>query len=216
MQITPILYLEIVDYALTMLLNSKSKKFSLKKDNTKYRFVTFSEKAVEAFLRKHMLSYIQKNFGSVDRNNKVIIFDTCPAYSNEANELYLGKVSKRKQKLVRTNTPVKYFLGERYIKLPDEKLAILFDRIFDSWFKHSPVDNIYFVRCNTLPAKEAVNQAKTVLKSAMLNTDKAKNKKLFARDINDFIYSRNVRPIYKQNIEYQTYIERLIFPHVSQ
>lgn len=216
MQITPVLYLEIVDYAIRELLNSNNKQFKLEKENTKYRFVTFSEKSVERFLKKYMLAYINENF-NVDRNNKVIIFDTCPVYNNEANELYLGKVSKRKQRIVESNTPVKYFINERYIKMPDDKLAILFDKIFDGWFKKSPVENIYFVRCNTLPAKEAINQAKVILKSALIDRkDKQKSKRIFVRDINDFIYSRiKVVPTYKQNIEYQTYLERLIFPHVT-
>lgn len=214
MTIKPVLYIELIDYGLWRLLNSNNPKFKIIKDNSKYIFATFVKREVKAFLKECLTEYINERF-KADRNNRVMIFDTCSAYSSGLNDLYLSRVSKRKQTIINNKIAIKYFLRERYIKLPEEQISKIFDKIFDEWFKKSEFPNIYFVRCNSLPAKEAVKQAKDVLKGALLDLDEHRINSKFLIDMNDFIYSRLKNVIYPINTDFQHYIERLIFPHAK-
>lgn len=211
-KIKPVLYIDLIDYGLKQLLNADNKKFKIVKDNSKYIFATFVKKEVKQFLTDTLTQYINETY-KTDRNNRIMIFDTCPAYMSGLNDLYLHRISKRKQVIINNKIRIKYFLKERYIKLPEEKLAKIFDNIFDQWFKKSPFNNIYFVRCNTLSAVEAIRQAKLVLKSILLDLDNSHKTNRCLVDINDFIYSRLKNVIYPNNLDFQHYIERLIFTH---
>lgn len=192
--------------------------FTFSKQHNKYRLsYRFPEKKFTK-LAKSVISDWAKGLKSESDKTVFIVVDTCKIQDNYLADLYFNTLSDAKKKIFSMNAPVKYFFTDRSVRLPEDKIAEVFDHIFDEWFSEPKEDNLVFVRCSNLPCHASVTQIHSAFKGILNNNLQARINRAdlqasLVKDLNEVIYSQVKDKEYPQNIEMVQYLEKMIFPY---
>lgn len=208
-------YKHLVTHAYKALFFSEDAPFTFSKQYNKYRLTyRFPKKKFYKLASTDIVNYLTE-LSNKYIDHKILVLDTCYIGDNYLSDIYGNQISDSKKKILDSEPNVKYYFTDRSIRLPENQIADIFDAIFNKWFENSSIKNIYFVRCKTLPFKEALSQAKYLFKGIEFNEINESDDTILG-DLNDVIYSSILKKLnnpYPKNQEFQNFIEKLIFPY---